>query len=140
MPADGPHPIEAAQAAARLRSWWTGLLSLHKILIDSELRRYSEDRGPIDGPHQALRLVSTDPWFAWLRPFTAVIVEVDERLADTKPIAQADLDAYAKRIRTLLTFDADGPFGMEYRRALQELPEAVVTHGRLLALMDERGK
>ena len=132
--------VGAAIAAARLRAWRTSLLSLHKVLIDSELRHYAEDRGPIGGPHQALRLVSSDPWFAWLRPITAIIIDIDERIADPRAVEAADVAAYASRIRTLLTFDIESPFGTEYRRVLQELPEAVVTHGQLLALLEEKKK
>ena len=43
------------------------LLDLHKTLIDSERAVYENKVGPIKSPHHFFQLVSSDPWFAWLR-------------------------------------------------------------------------
>ena len=44
------------------------LLDLHKTLIESERAVYETKVGPIKSPHHFFQLVSSDPWFAWLRP------------------------------------------------------------------------
>ena len=132
--------VAAAMAAARLRAWRTSLLSLHKALIDAERRRYERVHGRIPTAHDALRLVLHDPWFEWLRPMADVIVTIDERLADETPVKPDELAAFRSRVRKLVQLEnADGRFGDEYRRALQEIPEVVVTHGHLLGLLaDDR--
>jgi hypothetical protein len=60
--------LASALAVARLRAVRIGLLHLHKTLLDAERERYVRERGPIDGPGHALKLVLNDPFFAWLRP------------------------------------------------------------------------
>jgi hypothetical protein len=124
-----------ALIVARLRSWRTGLLALHKTLVDSELARYAAAHGPVGGPHHALRLLSEDPWFHWLRPLLVLVVEMDERLADDRPLADEELEAFRRETRALLQAQTETPFGREYKRSLQELPAAVVTHGKLLELL-----
>jgi hypothetical protein len=136
---DQPRNDAVAQAlvVARLRAWRTSLLALHKILVDSELARYAAAHGPVNGPHHALKLLSDDPWFQWLRPMLVLVVQMDERLADATPLTPDELETFRKETRGLLQAPADTPLGREYQRSLQELPAAVVTHGKLLELMRE---
>jgi hypothetical protein len=130
--------VARALATARLRAVRTHLLSLHKALLDGERLRYEREHGRIDGPQHALRLVLHDPWFAWLRPLAALIVQIDEALAADPPPKPDDLRTFHDHVRSLLQGTAGGEgFLTEYRRALQETPEVVVTHGRLTALLDE---
>ena len=130
-------PIGQAMTIARLRSWRTALLALHKTLVDSELARFAAAHGPVGGPHHALRLLSDDPWFQWLRPLLVLVVEMDERLADDRPITDEELDTFRRETRELLQSPADAAFAREYKRSLQELPSAVVTHGKLLELLKD---
>jgi hypothetical protein len=127
--------IGQALSVARLRAWRTSLLALHKVLVDAELLRYGAAHGPVNGPHHALRLLSDDPWFQWLRPMLVLVVQMDERLADDKPLADEELEAFRQETRALLQPPADTPVGREYQRSLQELPAAVVVHGKLLELL-----
>jgi hypothetical protein len=127
--------IVQAMAAARLRAWRTSLLALHKTLVDSELARYATAHGPVNGPHHALRLLSDDPWFQWLRPMLVLVVQMDERLADARPITTDELEAFRHETRSLLRPSAETPAGREYQRSLQELPAAVVVHGKLMELL-----
>jgi hypothetical protein len=133
---DPPHTpaLGQAMAVARLRAWRTALLALHKTLVDHELSRYAAAHGPVTGPHHALKLLSDDPWFQWLRPILVLIVQMDERLAIDKPLTDDELEAFRRETRSLLQSPAETPLGREYQRSLQELPAAVVTHGKLLEL------
>jgi hypothetical protein len=129
--------IVQALAAAKLRAIRTGLLHLHKALIDAERIRYGRAQGrPIEGPHHALQLVLRDPWFAWLRPIAELIVQADERLADDEhPVTPEETEGYAAQVLELLQQDLGGPdFHREYRRSLQELPDAVVAHAQIVKL------
>lgn len=127
--------IAQAMTVARLRAWRTSLLALHKTLVDSELARYAAAHGPVNGPHHALKLLSDDPWFQWLRPMLVLVVQMDERLADDRPLSDDELEAFRVETRGLLQSPADTPIGREYQRSLQELPAAVVVHGKLQELL-----
>jgi hypothetical protein len=131
--------IEAALATARVRSWRLGLVSVHKALIDAERQRYERLHGRIPTPHDALRLVIHDPWFDWLRPLAELIVRLDERLADQTRLERAEVRTIAVEIHVLLRAGRPSRFGHEYRRTLQEVPDVVVAHGRLLALIERSG-
>ena len=59
----------------------TVLLRLHKTLLDFERQAYERAHGTIGNSYQFLQLVMSDPWFAWLRQLSELIVEMDELLA-----------------------------------------------------------
>lgn len=126
-----------AMAVARLRAWRTTLLAQHKTLVDNELARYAAAHGPVGGPHHALKLLSDDPWFQWLRPILVLIVQIDERLAGDTPPTDAEIESFRRETKALIHAPADTPLGREYQRSLQELPAAVVTHGKLLELLKD---
>src|SRR5262245_15692671 len=97
--------VASAMAVARLRAVRLGLLHLHKTLLDAERERYVRERGPIDGPGHALNLVMNDPFFGWLRPVSSFVVQIDERLADDKPLSQPEAAALMDQARALLQRD-----------------------------------
>jgi hypothetical protein len=68
------------------------LLDLHKTLIDSERAVYETNVGPINSPHHFLQLLSGDPWFAWLRPVSQLIVAMDEALDAKEPLTRDGVD------------------------------------------------
>ena len=132
----GDHLIEAI-ATARYRAVRTGLVELHKVLLDAERRRYTRTHGPVEGTQQILRLVMTDPWFAWLRPIAELIVQADERLSTDVPITPADVRALSEHARGLLQHDLGGPtFRDAYQRTLQDVPDVVVSHAQVIKLLD----
>ena len=131
--------IAQARAMARVRALRLGLLALHKALLDTEQRRYERVHGRIEGPHQALQLVLKDPWFAWVRPISELIVEVDARLDDDDvPLQWAEAQAFRGQIAGLLQQDLGSEtFRDQYRRSLQDEPDVVMAHGKLVALLTE---
>ena len=56
------------------------LLKLHKALLDSEKIIYEKNVGPIRSPNHFFQLLTGDPYFAWLRPVSQLIVAIDETL------------------------------------------------------------
>jgi len=129
--------IAAALTVAKVRAWRTGLLALHKVLVDAELLRYASAHGTVSGPHHALKLLSEHEWFQWLRPFVVLVVEIDERMADHRPMTTDEAEAFRRQTRALLQPPIDSPTGREYLRSLQELPDAVAEHSKLIALTKE---
>jgi hypothetical protein len=73
------------------------LLRLHKALLESERASYEKVLGKIGSPYQFLQLAATDPWFAWLRPLTRIIVALDELLEAKEPLTAAGAEALAGR-------------------------------------------
>ena len=128
--------IASAITIARLRAVRVQLLDLHKTLIDIERERYERAHGRVENPAQILRLLVEDPWFAWLRPLAQLIVQIDARMADEPPLRAGDVDAFIAETRALLQSDGSGRgFGESYQRILQDAPDAVVAHGRLMTAL-----
>ena len=65
----------------RLRDIRAVLLRVHKTLLEFERQGYERKHGRISNSYQFLELVMSDPWFAWLRQLSELIVEMDELLA-----------------------------------------------------------
>jgi hypothetical protein len=106
------------------------LLALHKILLEVERVRYERTNGRINDMFQLLNLTINDPAFAWLRPLSALIVQIDEKLDDKdNPMTSAQAKAVRKEVRELLTPKQVGSdFQRNYHWALQESPDAVIAH------------
>jgi hypothetical protein len=129
--------VGTAMAVARLRALRTGVLSLHKAVLDAERSRYEMLHGAIDTPQQALRLVMDDPFFAWLRPLSDFVIQADIRISDRNvPLKPSDVEPFVSRLRALVQNGSPSdPFATEYRRVLQSVPEVVVIHGQLVSLL-----
>src|SRR5262245_21245536 len=95
------------------------VLALHKALVDSERVSYEQTMGPIRSPNHFLNLLSSDPWFAWLRPLSQLIVAMDETLEGKTPIDPAETEALTKKARALLVASEVGEgFAKHYDEAL----------------------
>ena len=119
-----------------------GMLRVHKALLDHERVRYERERGRIGGPGEFLQIVINDPWFAWLRPVSELIVRIDEFSATKGEVDPLEGEALLGQARELLVpVEAGGnEFQREYHRAVQESPEVSLAHGewRLFALRTGR--
>jgi hypothetical protein len=129
-----PKRREPPDAAARqpLQELRDALLALHKTLIDSERAVYEASVGPIDSPHHFFQLVSTDPWFAWLRPVSQLIVAMDEALDAEEPLRSDSVDALMNEsVFLLIPAETGGEFGERYMAALQRDPHVVLAHAQV---------
>ncbi len=108
------------------------LLKLHKALIDSERVVYEKSVGPIASPNHFFQLLTNDPWFAWLRPISQLIVAIDETLDAKEPLTRADVDAVmSQSVFLLVPAKSGGEFGERYVAALQRDPRVVLAHGQV---------
>jgi hypothetical protein len=108
------------------------LLDLHKTLIDSERVVYETNIGPIRSPHHFLQLLSGDPWFAWLRPVSQLIVAMDEALDAEEPLTSASVDSLMNEsVFLLIPAERGGEFGERYIAALQRDPHVVLSHAKV---------
>jgi hypothetical protein len=108
-----------------------GLLALHKALLDYEKIRYERTHGRLESSGQFLQLAINDPHFAWLRPISELVVQIDQLLSSDEPGAEVDADTVMNSARTLLRPDENGgDFQKRYHRALQDSPEVVMVHAQ----------
>jgi len=98
-----PDPVRSNLVEVR-----RGLMRLHKALIDAERSDFERARGPINNS-QLLSALIEDPFFAWLRPYSGLIVEIDEALAAREPISVPTARQYVERVRELVATPVDEP-------------------------------
>src|SRR5687768_9922066 len=117
-----PPPLSTA-TAERLREIRLRLLELHKVLLEDTRAAYELDRGRIPSNATLLQLVINDPWFAWLRPLSEIVVRIDVLLLPDPPSTEADAMALLEQVERLLS-PATGidAFAQRYSEALQRQP------------------
>jgi hypothetical protein len=117
-----PDTPERAGLRAALRDLSKALLPLHRALIEAARDDYAFAYGTSVGPAQLLQLVTDDPFFAWLKPMTSLIVEIDEMArVDFEPQAAR---ALAGRVEQLF----EGAFNERYVPLLQRDVDVAVAH------------
>ena len=120
-------PDAARQKLTELRQ---NLLTLHKALLDSERTSYELVHGTIASPAAFLQLLINDNWFAWLRPVTTLLVQIDETLAAKNPAATGrEFEQLIDDTRALLSpsREANG-FWKRYSGVVQRDPGVAVLH------------
>src|SRR5262245_65802907 len=96
------------------------LLRLHKVLLDSERAVYEATVGPIHSPNHFFQLLTGDPWFAWLRPISQLIVAIDETLDAKEELTSTSVEAImSQAVFLLIPAQSGGQFGERYVAALQ---------------------
>jgi len=128
-----PDDPQRAELRATLRETWKQLLPLHRALIESARGEYAAGVGPVNGPNHLMQLLQEDPFFAWLRPLTAIIVDLDT-LSRTD-FARGDVDALAARIEHLFGSTADADFSAHYVPVLQRDVDVAIAHAAIRQLL-----
>src|SRR5687767_13142685 len=91
------------------------LLKLHKSLLDHERRIYEGINGPLNAG-QFLNVLLEDPGFAWLRNFSALIVEIDEMFAQKDGYNEVTVEQHIAALRSLVSMESeDEPFRAKYQ-------------------------
>jgi len=108
------------------------LLHLHKVLLDSERAVYEATVGPIHSPNHFFQLLTGDPWFAWLRPISQLIVAIDETLDEKEQLTSVSVDTVmSQSVFLLIPAETNGEFGKRYVAALQRDPRVVLAHAQV---------
>jgi hypothetical protein len=108
-----------------------GLLRVHKALLDYERARYEQAHGPVSGAGAFLQLVIHDPAFAWLRPVSEFVVQIDEWTSSRDPRNLADGQALLAQARGMLTPAEEGEeFQQRYFRAIQDSDAVAEAHAQ----------
>lgn len=131
---------EAQLAETLLKDLRSGLLRLHKVLLDWERSGYERIHGR-QSSHDLLQVLLSDPQFAWLRPMSQLIVRIDEILSEKTPPMRNDVEAVVAEVKALTTPNEHGnTYERRYDMVLQEQPDAVFAHRDLLKLIKEEGR
>ena len=120
----------------RLKEIRSGLLRLHKILLEMERADFERDFGRLNSG-ELLQLVINHAQFAWLRQISALVVEIDETLDAEEPVTADDVLRLLAQTRSLLTSSEDEVFRAKYQAALQREPAAVMAHAEVMKRLRE---
>jgi len=114
------------------------LLDLHKGLVDSEKADWEQRRGPVGTPGQFLNMLLNEPAFAWMRPFSGLIVAIDVQLSPKEPVELAQLSKEAGQLFGLARNIVRPPEVVEsrYREVLQRDTEVVLLHSRVVQVLN----
>ncbi len=114
---------------AALRTVRQRLLVLHKALLDGERSRHEREHGPIETAQQHLQMLIDHPSFAWLRPLSGLIVQIDDRLAAREGISSSQVRQLATDVRTLTSLGAEQTEHQDrYRTAIDGNPAILAAH------------
>ena len=125
-----PDSPERAALRSALRDVSRSLIPLHRHLIEYAKAEFARAIGPVARPAELLQMLTDDPFFAWLKPVTALIVDIDEMVrTDFEPEAALGI---GDRVQSLFTRgDPASPFSQRYLPALQGNVEVAIAHADL---------
>jgi hypothetical protein len=117
-----------ADAEEKLRELRLPLLALHKAVLATERRAVERVHGQMSGA-EFLQLVSDPVRYGWLKPFSGLILAIDETLDVKDDDVVATPEELLDRTRDLLLPPkSDTPFGRRYLSLMQREPELVMAH------------
>ena len=121
----------------RLRNLRSGLLRLHKVLLDLERAAYEQAFGRV-ASGELLQLVISHEQFAWLHAISELIVRIDEILDVDEPLTIDEAESVLAQARALLRPSETGSdFAQRYHAALQRDPATVLAHREVTLLLPE---
>jgi hypothetical protein len=112
---------------AALTAVAAALRPLHKSLLDVTTVAWEHEHGRVAGPAALFQLVVRDPFFAWLRPMSGLMADIDALLDEEGPI---DASAVQRRLEALIT-EGGHHFSTRYLEVLQNEPDVVMAHAAL---------
>jgi hypothetical protein len=127
-----------AESIAELRAAQPLLLELHKVLLDAERAQVESVHGVMSGA-EFLQLVSDPVRYGWLKPFSRLIIAIDDTLNprdDDEVAAPAELLDQAREL--VLPPKEDTPFGRRYRSLMQKDPALVMAHSDVTKALTPR--
>jgi len=119
---EGAHKPALLEAAAALRE-------VHRVLVRAVRFHYEKEGHRVSGPGELLRLLTEDPYFAWLHPMSELIVDLDALLA--QELLPPGTVAAVRMEVDRLSRSGGSPFWDKYAPFLQSDPQVAVAHGRL---------
>jgi hypothetical protein len=121
-----PDTPERAETRASFKALSKSMLPLHRALIEATKAEYIETTGiPVEKPAHVLQLLTEDPFFAWLKPMTHLIVRIDEMTSgELEPL---EVTTILETARVMFEPTAD-PFSVRYFDLIQRDIDVAVAH------------
>lgn len=133
--------MSAEALAARIGPVRMAVLSLHRVLLETERVAWQRLNGRVTGGSELLQLAIHDPWFAWLRPLTALLAELDALFAERPEEAEAAVPSLLRATGELLHPDENGTdFQQRYAEFIQRSPDVAVAHGVVMRELARLGR
>jgi hypothetical protein len=115
-----------------LRDAQAALVTLHKALLDAERNELESVHGPLSGP-EFLQLISDPVRYGWLKPFSHLILAVDDVLEPKEGFPEPVAEEVLADARALLAPPKDDtPFGRRYVALMQRDPGLVLAHSTVV--------
>jgi hypothetical protein len=126
-------------SALRLRQVRDRLLDLHKALLDAERARFEREHGRVASSGQWLQLVLSHEQFAWLRPYSGLIVRIDEWIASDAPAPDEGEALWQEtdKLTTLGEARDESPEGL-YGVLVDTVPAAAAQHAAVREALRSR--
>jgi hypothetical protein len=133
------HDRVVTDSTAELRAAQPLLLELHKALLDAERAQVESIHGVMSGA-EFLQLVSDPVRYGWLKPFSRLIIAIDDALNPRGDETVAEPGELLDQARKLvLPPKEDAPFGRRYRSLLQKDPALVMAHSEAVKALGRPG-
>ena len=108
------------------------LLSLHKLLMNTERAAFEREGNVIQSPMHFLQLLTEHERFAWLRQLSQLVVMMDEAMEEKPPISRERADELVNEAQHLLTGSQEpGSFAMRYAAIVQQVPAVAMAHSEI---------
>lgn len=133
--------MDDAELRRRLDAVAHALRPVHKALVDLVQADWEKRNGRVHGPLHLYKLVTSDPFFAWLLPLSAAMAEVDELHDQKEPVPPDAVAAVRETIEQMIGSRGQEPspesFVSRYLEILQAEPDIVLLHARLRRALDQ---
>jgi hypothetical protein len=116
--------------AGALQDLSAELKVLHKALLQSSRAAFEADHGPVEGALQLLHLVVHDPAFAWLRPLSELMADLDALLDLESPPSVEEQGAVRGELEQLFS-PAGGELWAGLATSVQRAPDVAAAYARV---------
>ena len=107
------------------------LRELHKALMERARREYENGHGAVANPGHLRQLLSTDPYFAWLRTLSELMVDID-MARDAEIATKSELESAVRpAVEHVLSSPGSATptaFAEQYWRLVQDDPHVAMAH------------
>lgn len=115
---------ELENGATELAALGRALRQAHQSLLEQVRRDWERTHGRVAGPAALLDLLLSEPYFAWLRPLSRIMAEIDDLLEARAAVDSIRIAGLRERLETVLTSE-------QYLDLLQRSPAVVMAHSGL---------
>jgi hypothetical protein len=130
-------PVDPIQQAQRtqLDALSLELRQFHSLLLDAVKADYEKLNGKTKGPFHMFQLVTSDPFFQWLRPLSAMMASIDELTDEKRLLERNELEQIQQMVQTLLAADEPN-FGANLETRARENAAIAAKRQAVLGLSD----